>query len=245
MTKLAVYPFLAVLFCSIQSFSGEISEDYESSSYEISDSEMEDLSDSDKENHRQETLEEDLYYKRTYTISAYSDYKYDDDYALPIKYSNKKWARYENEHMEDWIENLRELKNSTNTPSPKELHDCFLNTRHVDTLYRPAHLNKQTGNKYFSRRGLTPTKTPRRKGNHERIQKRKAPVWVPRSTGQITSHCFHHLSQSNENEIIVMMPQEVHWEYSKLFHQRNNKSTVDRNDFGKEKPKVLKEIYLK
>lgn len=257
MARLSVYPFFAVLFCSFQSFSGEISEDYESSynessnedyesSYnEISDSEMEELSDSDKENHFEETLEEDLYYKITYTLSAYSDNKYDDSYALPIKFSNKKWARYEKEHIEDWIENLRELRNSTRSPSPKQLHNCFLNTRHVDKLYRPPHLNKQTGNKYYPRRDLTPTKSPCRKGNPERIQKGKTPVWVPRSTGRITSYCFHHLSQSNENEIIVMMPQEVHWEYSKLFHQRNDKSTVDRNDFGKEKPKVLKEIYLK
>jgi len=264
MTKQVAYPLFAfyLVFCSLNSFSTVNSMEYEPyykqdltnlnsistsnhagliNSQQISDTEMEDFS--DKENSYQESSETQLFYKKNYNLSVYSDSKYDDDYTPPLRISNKKWARCEKEHINDWIENLRELKDSTNTPTIKELHNCFLNTRHIDILYRQDYLNKKTGNQYYTLRGLTPIKDTPTENNLELISKRKTPVWVNKSTGKITSYCFHHLSQSNVNELLVMMPQEVHWEYSKLFHQRNDKSTVDRNDFGKEKPQVLKAIY--
>lgn len=272
MAKQIAYPFLALslAFCSFNSFSAENSTDYNVYSKQVStnldsnltynciqssdcqdnsDSKIKENSDTEMEeifgnnNDFSKNIDDERYYKITYDPSVYSD-GYDSTYMPAKKLSLNKWEKLEQEHTSDWIKNLRALKLSTVNPTPKDLHNCFLNTRHIKILYRKKYMNKKTGNTYYLRKGITPTKTPHRQDNLKHIRNRKRPVWVNQSTGQVTSYCIHHLSQSNLNELLVMMPQEIHWEYSKLFHQRNDSTTVVRNDFAKENPQIFKTVYM-
>lgn len=146
--------------------------------------------------------------------------------------------------LETYKENLEELFHQNSDPDDEELKNAFLNTHHQSTIYRSPAKGHKDNNDYYLMRGLTPTKTPRRKDNLSHVKKGTLPIWVNPSTNKVQAYNLHHTTQKQSDGCIVMLPKEFHQQNTKILHPRNKYgSQIDRSRFRSERIDVIKEAY--
>jgi hypothetical protein len=179
----------------------------------------------------------DRYYKRKHDPNVYSD-GFDGPYEPKPKIPKNRVTEYEECFHRDFLRNHKGLVDPTGT----ELAEAFLNTRYHQELFRTPVKGEIDNNIYYLRRGMTPTKTPRRQMNLIRIQRGERPVWVNPADDRITPYDLHHLMQMPRG-LLIMLPREVHKKHHKRLHPNPKGFNIDRGRARREQKEVFRKSY--